>query len=70
LYDIEGRTHGHNRSDRGYPLVFPNPEEVRLAPSRIAGVAGDGKEEKMVPAEAFGYMLAGVREVKMEMAAE
>ena len=20
LFDIEGRTHGHNRSDRGYPL--------------------------------------------------
>ncbi len=48
-------------------LVFPHPEEVGLAPSWAAGVVGDGKDEKVVPTEAVGCMLAGGREGQMEI---
>ena len=51
-------------------LVFPYPEEVGLAPSWAAGVVRDGKDEKMVPTEAVGCMLAGGREGKMEILAK
>ena len=50
-------------------LVSPYPEEARLAPSWPAGVAGDGKNEKTVPMEAIGSILAGDREGKMEILA-
>ena len=39
-------------------LVYPYPEEVGLAPSWAAGVVRDEKNEKMVPTEAVGCMLA------------
>ncbi len=48
-------------------LVFPYPEEAGLAPSWASGVVRDGKDEKMVPTEAFGCILVGVREGKMEI---
>jgi len=50
-------------------LVFPYPEEAGLAPSWPAGVARGGKDEKTVPTEATGSMLAGGREGKMEILA-
>ena len=42
-------------------------EEAELAPSRVAGVARDGKDEKTAPAEAIGSILAGNREGKTEI---
>jgi hypothetical protein len=48
-------------------LVFPYPEEAWLAPSWASGIVRDGSDEKMVPTEAVGSMLAGGWEGKMEI---
>ena len=39
-------------------LVYPYPQEVGPAPSWAAGVIRDEKNERMVPTEAVGCMLA------------
>ena len=48
-------------------LVFPYPEEAGLAPSWAAGIVRDGKDEKTVPTEAVGRMLARGQEGRMEI---
>ncbi len=45
-------------------LVYPYPQEVGLAPSWAAGVIRDEKNEKMVPTEAVGCMLAATGKAK------
>ena len=45
-------------------LVCPYPEEVGLAPSRAAEVIRDEKNERMVPTEAVGCMLAATGKAK------
>jgi hypothetical protein len=59
---VSGKSH-ENEAISG----FPYPEEVGPTPSWVAGVVRDGKDEKIVPMEAYRYMLAGVREGKMEI---
>jgi hypothetical protein len=48
-------------------LVFPYPDEAGPTPWWAAGATRDGKDEKTVPTEAVGCILAGDREVKMEI---
>lgn len=48
-------------------LVFLHPEEAGLASSRVTGVVRDKTDERTVPMEVGGCMLAGGREGKMEI---
>ena len=48
-------------------LVFPYREEAGLAPSWATGIVRDEYDEKMVPTEAVGSMLAGGWEGKMKI---
>ena len=48
-------------------LVFPYPEEAGLVPSCASAVVQDGRDEKMAPTEAVGYILPGGWEGKMEI---
>jgi hypothetical protein len=61
---VSGKSH-ENEAISG----FPHPEEVGVTPSWVAGVVRDGKDENIVPMEKYRYLLAGVREGKMEIPA-
>ena len=60
--EVSGKSH-ENEAISG----FPYRDEVGPTPSGVAGVVRDGKDEKIVPMEAYRYLLAGVREDKMEI---